>query len=170
MWCVPLACKKALYFAAPSLHKAQTQFVVPLIPMRIKQVAPVRHLNVNKKAPPTKTMASAAVVKAPTVLHKRRYRPGTVALREIRQYQKSTALLLRKLPFRRLVREITYGLENVRANFIQREAFLVLQEATEAFMVGFMQDANLCALHAKRTTLMPVDMALAGRIRGLRSD
>jgi histone H3 len=140
--------------------------------MRIKQIAPVRH--VMKKATPKK-VASTAVVKTSTTtttpstisIHKRRYRPGTKALREIRQYQKSTTMLLRKLPFRRLVREILQDTVNLRANFIQREAFNVLQEATEAYMVGLMQDANLCAIHAKRTTLLPIDMALANRIRGL---
>lgn len=143
--------------------------------MRIKQVAPVRHIQ--QKAPSKKIAASAVIKKtsadaaSSSLLHhhKRRYRPGTVALREIRQYQRSTELLLRKLPFRRLVREILMDTVGTRVNFIQREAFVVLQEATEAYMVGLMQDANLCAIHAKRTTLLPADMALANRIRGLHT-
>jgi histone H3 len=138
--------------------------------MRIKQVAPVRHIQ--QKAPSRKVATSAvatASVNAVSTLRKRRYRPGTKALREIRQYQRTTTLLLRKLPFRRLVREIMQNTVNMRVNFIQSEAFVVLQEATEAYMVGLMQDANLCAIHAKRTTLLPVDMALANRIRGLNT-
>jgi histone H3 len=141
--------------------------------MRIKQVAPVRHIQ--QKAPSRKVATSAVIKKtsleatANQLLQprKHRYRPGTVALREIRQYQRSTVLLLRKLPFRRLVRELLMDTVGTRVNFIQREAFAVLQEATEAYMVGMMQDANLCAIHAKRTTLLPADIALANRIRGL---
>lgn len=138
--------------------------------MRIKQVAPVRLFKVK---PPSKKMASAAITKNTSIadgslVRKRRYRPGTVALREIRQYQRSTQLVLRKLPFQRLVREIMQDMLN-RATFVQRTAFHVLQEATEAYMVTLMQDANLCAIHAKRTTLMPADLQLASRIRGLHS-
>lgn len=93
-----------------------------------------------------------------------RYRPGIVALREIRKYQKSTELLIRKLPFQRLVREITQGFMcDLR---FQSTALLALQEAAEAYMVGIMEDTNLCAIHAKRVTIMPKDMQLARRIRG----
>jgi histone H3/H4 len=95
-----------------------------------------------------------------------RYRPGTVALREIRRYQKSTDLLLRKAPFQRLVREIAQGLNsNLR---FQSTAVLALQEAAEAYLVGLFEDSNLCAIHAKRVTIMPKDMLLARRIRGER--
>jgi histone H3 len=101
---------------------------------------------------------------APAEKRKRRFRPGTVALREIRRYQKSTDLLMRKLPFQRLVREITEGLyRNVR---FQGSALLALQEAAEAYLVTFFEDTNLCAIHAKRVTIMPKDMQLAMRIRG----
>ncbi|KAL1747720.1 histone-fold-containing protein [Schizophyllum fasciatum] len=103
---------------------------------------------------------------------KRRYRPGTKALREIRQYQKSTDLLIRKLPFARLVREVAldmmtdtteYGDAGLRW---QSSAILALQEATEAFLVHLFEDANLCAIHAKRVTIMARDIQLARRIRG----
>lgn len=96
---------------------------------------------------------------------RRRYRPGTKALMEIRKYQKTTDLLLRKLPFARLVREIgnTVSVEPYRWT---AEALLALQEASEAFMVGLFEDCNLCAIHAKRVTIMPKDMQLARRIRG----
>ena len=93
-----------------------------------------------------------------------RYRPGTVALREIRKYQKSTELLIRKLPFQRLVREIaTVFKSDLR---FQSSAVLALQEASESYLVGLFEDTNLCAIHAKRVTIMPKDMQLARRIRG----
>ena len=93
-----------------------------------------------------------------------RYRPGTVALREIRKYQKSTDLLLRKLPFQRLIREIAYNFKtDVR---FQSFAVLALQEAAEAYLVSLFEDTNLCAIHAKRVTITRKDMQLARRIRG----
>ena len=95
-----------------------------------------------------------------------RYRPGTVALREIRRYQKSTDLLIRKAPFQKLVREIVqdFGLD-LR---FQSTAVLALQEAREAYLIGLLEDTNLCAIHAKRVTIMPRDVLLARRIRGER--
>ena len=94
-----------------------------------------------------------------------RYRPGTVALREIRRYQKSTELLIKKLPFQRLVREVAQGQkEDLR---FTSSAMLALQEASEAFLVQLFEDTNACALHAKRVTIMKKDMALAKRLRGL---
>jgi histone H3 len=97
-----------------------------------------------------------------------RYRPGTVALREIRKYQKSTELLIRKMPFQRLVREIAHDLGHQDKRF-QSTALLALQEAAEAYMVRLFEDANLCALHGKRVTVMPKDIELARRIRGERA-
>ena len=97
-----------------------------------------------------------------------RYRPGTVALREIRRYQASTEPLLRRLPFQRLVKEIAQdvGKEGLR---FQSAAVAALQEAAEAYLVGLFDDTNLCAIHAKRVTIMPKDMQLARRIRGERA-
>lgn len=96
----------------------------------------------------------------------RRYRPGTVALREIRRYQKSTELLIRKAPFQRLIREIAQDIRlNVR---FQGTAILAMQEAAEAYLVSLFEDTNLCAIHAKRVTIMPKDIQLARRIRGER--
>jgi len=94
-----------------------------------------------------------------------RYRPGTVALREIRRYQKSTSLLIRKLPFQRLVREIAQHCCGHELRF-QSPAIMALQEAAEAYLVSLFCDVNLCAIHAKRVTIMPKDMQLARRIRG----
>ena len=93
-----------------------------------------------------------------------RYRPGTVALREIRRYQKSADLLIRKRPFQRLIREIVQDLKTDLR--IQSSAILALQEASEAYLVGIFEDTNLCAIHAKRVTIMPRDIHLARRIRG----
>lgn len=93
-----------------------------------------------------------------------RFRPGTVALREIRKYQKSTELLIRKLPFQRLVRELA---SMVRGDIrFQSSAIAALQEASEAYLVGVFEDTNLCAIHANRVTIMSKDIDLARRIRG----
>jgi histone H3 len=93
-----------------------------------------------------------------------RYRPGTVALREIRQYQRGTENLIRKLPFQRLVREVT---GEIFPQFrMQSAALSALQEASEVYLVGLFEDTNLCAIHAKRQTIMAKDMMLARRIRG----
>ena len=96
--------------------------------------------------------------------HYRRYRPGTVALRQIRKYQRSTDLLIAKLPFRRLVREIATNIDNQKR--FQATALQAIQEAAEAFLVGLLEEANLCAIHAKRVTLMSKDIQLARKIRG----
>ncbi len=95
----------------------------------------------------------------------RRYRPGERALREIRFYQRNTDLLIRKLPFARLVREVqTYFFR--KPYRWQAEAMSALQEAAESHLVGLFEDANLCTIHAKRVTIMPKDIQLARRIRG----
>jgi len=98
---------------------------------------------------------------------KRRYRPGTVALRDIRKFQRSGELLLSKFPFQRLVREVAQ--EYTNAPRFQASAVLALQEAAEAYLVGLFQDAQLCAVHAKRVTVMSKDIQLARRIRGERA-
>ena len=111
------------------------------------------------KAPARKTTPIPMNIKRP-----RRFRPGTVALREIRQFQKSTDLLIRKLPFQKVVREIaTQYKSDLR---FQTQAILALQEACEAYLVKLFEDTNLCAIHAKRVTIRAKDMMLAKRIRG----
>ena len=97
-----------------------------------------------------------------------RFKAGTIALREIRRYQQSTDLLLLKLPFARLVREVANdilprGSDEFRW---QSQAIMALQEATEAFLVHLFEDTNLCAIHAKRVTIMQKDIQLARRLRG----
>ena len=134
--------------------------------VRIKQVS---RKSVSLKTPhkqlatksARKTAAAAGGVKKP-----HRFRPGTVALREIRKYQKSTELLIRKLPFQRLVREIAQEYKTDLR--FQSSAVAALQEACEAYLVGLFEDTNLCAIHARRVTIMPRDMQLARRIRAER--
>jgi histone H3 len=120
---------------------------------------------------PLKTLAAKAARKsAPAtggVKKPHRFRPGTVALREIRKYQKNTDLLIRKLPFQRLVREVANDFKTDLR--FQSHAIQALQEASEAYLVGLFEDSNLCAIHAKRVTIFPKDMQLARRIRGERT-
>ncbi|XP_061669335.1 histone H3-like centromeric protein A [Syngnathoides biaculeatus] len=81
------------------------------------------------------------------------------------KYQKSTELLLRKAPFARLVREVCQGFGKGSYRW-QDLALMAVQEAAEAFLVLLLSDANLCAIHAKRVTVLPRDIMLARRIRG----
>lgn len=164
--------KKTDHTKQHALHVKQMQLAGKGKHQNVAQKTPGKgkHPQVAQKTPGGKKLGG---VKKP-----HRYRPGTVALREIRRYQKSTELLLRKAPFQRLVREILiaeidkmpekgrYITANAR---MQSSALLALQEASEAYLIGLFEDTNLCAIHAKRVTLYPKDMQLARRIRGERS-
>ena len=95
-----------------------------------------------------------------------RYRPGMVALREIRQYQRSTKNLIKRTPFQKLIREISQeyricpdgpGTPSVQAH-CQSTAIAALQEAAENFIVGLFEDVNLLAIHAWHVTIMPRDI------------
>ena len=134
---------------------------------RTKQTA---SKSIGGKTPRMQLAAKAARKTQPRpggVKKPRRYRPGTVALREIRKYQKSTDLLIRKLPFQRLVKECT---QDFKADLrIQSTALLALQEAAEMYLTALFDDTNMCAIHAGRVTIMVKDMQLARRIRGERS-
>ena len=136
----------------------------PAFMARTKQTA---RKSTGGKCPRTALASKAARKSVPAtggVKKARRFRPGTVALREIRKYQKSTKLLLRKLPFQRLVREVADEfMSDLRMN---SHALAAIQEASEAYLTNLFEDANLCAIHAKRVTIMPKDMQLARRIRG----
>jgi len=131
---------------------------------RGKSVEGMRH--------PSKVVTKAARMSRPSrkadAAKKPRYRPGTVALSEIRKYQNSNELLIRKLPFQRLVRdiaqEITRGGNKEELRF-QSTAILALQEAAEAYLVRLFEDSQMCAIHAHRVTIMPRDMRLALRFR-----
>lgn len=99
----------------------------------------------------------------------KRYRQGTLALRDIRRLQKSTELLIPRKPFQRLVRDIS---EEIWKQFgqtalkFQTASLSALHEAAESYLVGLFEDTNLCAVHAKRVTIMPKDMQLARKMRG----
>ena len=132
---------------------------------RIKQTARKQASIGNKTY--TRALSKAARKSAPSMggLKKpHRFRPGTVAIREIKRYQKSTELLIKRLPFERLVREIAQTYKSDLR--FQASAVVALQEATESYIIGLFQDTNLCAIHAKRVTIMPKDIQLARRIRG----
>jgi histone H3 len=116
---------------------------------------------------PRKQLAKSAPATGGVGKPRPRWRPGTVAFREIRRYQKSTELLIRKLPFQRLVREIARGM--LTDLWFQGSAVLALHEASEAYLVSLFEDTNLCAIHARRITIMPKDMRLARRIRNGRA-
>jgi histone H3 len=119
---------------------------------------------------PSKLVTKAARMSRPPskadAATKQRYRPSIVALSEIRKYQNSSELLIRKLPFQRLVRDIAQDItregnkEEVR---FQSNAILALQEAAEAYLVRLFEDSQMCAIHARRVTIMPRDMRLALR-------
>ncbi|GKB18226.1 histone H3.2 [Tanacetum coccineum] len=122
------------------------------------------------KAPRKQLATKAARKSAPTtggVKKPHRFRPGTIALREIQKYQKGTELLIRKLPFQRLVREIAQDFKTYLR--FQSSTVSALQEASEAYLVGVFEDINICAIHAKKVMIMPKDMHLARRIRGERA-
>jgi histone H3/H4 len=97
----------------------------------------------------------------------RHWRPGTVALREIRHFQKTTHFLIKRAPFARLVRETVASVTASKLR-IGSSALQAIQEATEAYMISLLSDTNMCALHARRVTAMPRDMQLAKKLRGER--
>ena len=112
------------------------------------------------EASPQKEFLQAGKVKKT-----RKYQPGTVALHEIQQFQKSTELLIWKLPFSWLVHEIALEVGKYDLHF-QGSTIICLQEAAEAYIVGLMEDANLCTILAKRVTIIPKDIQLACHICG----
>ena len=151
--------------SAQSVKEAQAE---------LKRILAEKREEKRKKA--AARMAKKGGQKAPKggVKKRYRYRPGTVALKQIRQYQKSTDLLIRKLPFQRLVREIARDSEVIKSPLcgkvrFQSAAIMALQEAAEAYLFGLFEDTNLCAIHAKRVTIMLKDIQLARRIHGERA-
>ena len=103
----------------------------------------------NRMIKASKNIATKAPHKPPPqkLKKKRRFWPGTVALREIHRYQKSTELLIRKAPFQSVIYEILTDIQNNLR--IQAAAVQGLQEAVEAYLVGLFEDSNLCIIHAK---------------------
>ena len=131
---------------------------------KLKQLVRKKLTLSSKQHKKSKTDTEGGGIKKP-----HRFRPGTRALREIRFYQRSTELLIRKLPFQRFVRELTQNFTVSEEGFRwQSSALGALQEAAEAYLVGLFEDTNLCAMHGKRITIQNKDMQLARRIRGER--
>ena len=128
---------------------------------RTKQTA--RKNTVGGKAPRKGVAHKGVANKKP-----HRFHAGTVALRQIRKLQKSTENLIPRLPFSRLVRETAQDKAKVDMRF-KASALMAVQEATEAYLTGLFEEANLCAIHAKRITIMRKDLQLARRIRGERA-
>ncbi|KAI0492625.1 hypothetical protein KFK09_026901 [Dendrobium nobile] len=98
---------------------------------------------------------------------KHRFKPGTVALKEIRKLQKTWNNLIPAAAFIRIVKDMTFFYSK-EVNRWRAEALVALQEAAESFVIELFEDANLCAIHAKRVTLMQKDLHLARRIGGRR--
>jgi histone H3 len=126
---------------------------------------PIRYIVVKRLCKLPSKSNSLACVKKP-----HHYRTSTVALCKIRRYQKSTNLLIRKLPFQRLVRDgpLKFGVKFHESKVLLSLLCLALQEVSESFLVGVLEDTNLCAIHAKRMTIMNRDMQLALRTREVR--
>lgn len=112
----------------------------------------------------TKAARKTSLPTPQTASKRTRYKPGTVALKEIRRYQNSTDLLIRKLPFQRFVRSIAQQYKaDVR---FQGPALACLHESLEAYLTGVFEDANACAVHARRVTILKRDLSLVDKIRG----
>ena len=129
-----------------------------------------------KYRPPCRTVVrdgkkKVKVYKTPKgwVRKPRRFRPGTVALREIRKYQKSTDLLIRKVPFQRLVREVCRGFTKTLGYDLrfQSTALLALQEGSESYLVNMFSQCNDICLHSKRVTLQVKDIWLWKRLHNI---
>lgn len=129
----------------------------------------VRPNNVARKstAAPDKTKRPRNEAVRNAARTKVRYRPGELALKTIQELQKSYDLLIPKLRFHKLVREITHSSTDGQSEPFkyQLAALHALQEAAEAYLVYLFEDSNLCCIHAKRVTIMPRDIDLARRIR-----
>jgi histone H3 len=158
--CFALLCFALLCFALLCFAFHHNLIRPKQITMPRSKTIPVQNATLGNCA--RKCVAPVKAVK--TVPRRYRYRPSSRALQEIRRYQKNTDLLIRKLPFQRVVREVSFHI-NKTIRF-QSSAILALQESAEAYLVGLFEDTNACAIHAKRTTIMIKDMQLARRIRG----
>ena len=174
---LPPGPRKTTGGSKPALNPGQRSGSVKAIQAEVKKAIAKRKAEERvAQAAKAAKAAKKSGVKAPKGGVKRlhRFRPGTVALKEIRRYQKSTELLIRKLPFQRLVREISADAKIITSPLcgkvrFQSLAIKALQEASEAYIIGLFEDTNLCAIHAKRVTIMPKDIQLARRIRGERA-
>lgn len=123
-----------------------------------------------------KTTAQVLPIDPTPESQKRRFRPGERTQQEIKHYQSTVNLQFQKVPFQRLVRDLCIAVKEEEMDGgglgeggglrFESQALVALQEAAEEYIVGLFEDANLCAMHAKRVTVMPRDMQLSRRIRG----
>ena len=153
-------------------HNNKSNILVPMLTKGMQQEIKRQKRASQRNPPGTGRSGTPAEKSTPAaaegeVKKPHRYRPRTVALREIRRYQKSTEMLIRKLPFQRLVREIAQDFK-IDLRF-QSAAIMAMQEASEAYLLGLFKDSNLCAIHAKQVTILPKDIQLARCIHGERS-
>jgi histone H3 len=158
-----------------AIHQAKSKKRSP----KAENAPPPEKVTKSKKSPPQKAASEkktksatkkTSMPKKPSsngVKKPHRFKPGTVALREIRRQQKSTELLFRRLPFRRLILEIMQEFKDDL--HLSQSARIIIQVISEAYLIDLMEMANLCALHAKRVTVMPKDIQLARRIRNERA-
>lgn len=134
---------------------------------RTKNVHPRRSVSAPFRPSPSTFSRGSPQSGVPQQTRRRRHRPGTRALQEIRKFQNSTDFLIPKLPFARVVRELTQRFWSREFAFRYTvEALIALQTAAEAYIVGLFEDGILCATHAKRVTLQVKDIQLAMRLRG----
>ena len=131
---------------------------VTIIIMTRSKSHPYKSIGSGKRPPTARLVNPKGHIRKP-----RRFRPGTVALRQIRKYQNSTELLIRKLSFQRLVKEVVHQLFKQDYRF-QSTALLALQEGSEDFLVRMFEAVNLIAIHSKRQTIMPKDIYLWDRL------
>ena len=137
-------------------HSSQLTIVFPSLTIMTRTKISSRKLTGDGKKTKKQTTGN--------VRRRRKFRPGTVALREIRKYQKSTELLIRKLPFQRLVREIFSQISSTQTFRVTPQALQALQEASESFLVNMFEQSNLIAIHGKRVTVNVKDILLWRRL------
>lgn len=136
------------------------------LPKAVKRgLASVKH---PKPHPKPKGKKSGQVAKQQKERKPFKFKPGTVAVRQIKHFQNTTDMLIRRLPFQRIVREIALQQQSKygEAYRFSASSVLAMQEATEAYIVHLFQQTNLCAIHAHRVTIMPKDISLARRLAG----
>ena len=137
-------------------HSSQLTIVFPSLTIMTRTKLTSRKLTGDGKRTKKQTMGN--------VRRRRKFRPGTVALREIRKYQKSTELLIQKLPFQRLVREVFSQISSTQTFRVTPQALLALQEASESFLIHMFEQSNLIVIHGKRVTLNVKDILLWRRL------
>lgn len=153
----PFGCGRVAVFICP--HK-----ILKLI-LRMARTKQTARRSTGGKSPRNDYVTKAARVNIGGVKKPRRYRPGTVALREIRKYQRQTNTLIPKATFQRLVRELCERDIKSCLHFTST-AMLALQEAAEAYLIELLGDSQLCAIHANRVGIQPKDIVLTRKLRG----